>query len=437
MDEARTHSRLIRTVGLAGLVMMCINAVVGSGIFLLPSDTFRLLGPFSLWAPLLFAVPVFILVLCFAEAASAFSAPGGAFLYARTAFGDFVGFETGWMNWLARVTSLAALANGFVISLARLFPSLGRGTPRVIMLVGPLVLLAAIHIWGVRYGAATIYGLTIGKLAPLVVFVIVAIAVHPHNPLPASTSLPPPGTDWSSAALLLLFAYAGFENLGVPAGEYRNPGRDLPFALLLGTVAIALVYALTQWAALAAMPNLGATNTPIADAAAAIMGGWGALLVSVGAAVSILGTNSGTMLEGSRMLYAISIGRRRYRAVSAVHSRFHTPWIAIVIHTGIAIPLALKGSFVTLAMLSTVARMTTYLVTAAAVPRLRPRSKGFRTPGWIVPALGTLIALTLFLTLHMGNLVAAIVALAVGALLWAFGDSSVEEIDRSLALEEE
>src|SRR5213080_3590746 len=128
--------RLVRTVGFWGLVLMCINAVIGSGVFLLPTESYKLLGPFSLWAPLLFALPVFILVLCFAEASSHFSEPGGAYLYARTAFGDFVGFETGWMNWIARLTSLAALSNGFVVSLARIFPSLGTPVARAAVIIG-------------------------------------------------------------------------------------------------------------------------------------------------------------------------------------------------------------------------------------------------------------------------------------------------------------
>src|SRR5438046_618411 len=123
-DENRTQ-KLVRAVGLWGLVAMCINAVVGSGVFLLPTESYKLLGAFSLWAPLIFAVPVFILVLCFAEAASHFSETGRASLSARSPFGGFIGFETGWMNWLARVTSLAALSNGFVVSLARIFPPLG------------------------------------------------------------------------------------------------------------------------------------------------------------------------------------------------------------------------------------------------------------------------------------------------------------------------
>src|SRR6266571_6808828 len=153
MAEQQSH-KLVRAVGLWGLVAMCINAVVGSGVFLLPSESFKLLGAFSLWAPLIFALPVFILALCFAEAASYFSEPGGAYLYARTAFGDFIGFETGWMNWLARVTSLASLTNGFVVSLARLFPALGQGLARATIIVGSILILAAIHFVGVRYGAA-------------------------------------------------------------------------------------------------------------------------------------------------------------------------------------------------------------------------------------------------------------------------------------------
>src|SRR5215213_2969578 len=161
MSEQSTI-KLVRTVGFWGLVVMCINAVIGSGVFLLPYESYALLGPFSLWAPLLFAVPVFILVLCFAEAASHFDEAGGAYLYAKSAFGDFIGFETGWMNWLARVTSLASLSNGFVVALGAHFEAVKSGAPRAAILIGLIVLLAVIHLAGVRYGAASIYILTLG-----------------------------------------------------------------------------------------------------------------------------------------------------------------------------------------------------------------------------------------------------------------------------------
>lgn len=405
-------------VGFWGLVAMCINAVVGSGVFLLPSETFQLLGPFSLWAPILFALPVFVLVLCFAEASSHFDRPGGAFLYAGTAFGDFVGFETGWMNWLARTTSLAALANGMVLALGRLWPAVLEPTPRTLMIVGSLVLLAAIHALGVRYGAATIYFLTAAKLLPLALFVLAVLLLRPGNPIPESLHLPGAGTNWSEAALFMLFAYAGFENLGVPAGEFRDPRRHLPLALLIGVLAIALVYALTQFATLAALPDLAGTGTPVADAAGVVLGPFGVGLVSIGALFSMLGTNSGTMLEGSRMLYAISRGRRGLTRVARIDTRFRTPTVAIAIHTIVAIAFALGGTFARLAVLSAVARLATYLFTCLAVPRLRKLSPGFRTPGLWLPVLGTAISVALLFTLGRAHLLAAAVALAAGALLW-------------------
>ncbi|HEX2123331.1 MAG TPA: APC family permease [Thermoanaerobaculia bacterium] len=412
-----SSEKLVRTIGFWGLVAMCINAVVGSGVFLLPSESYKLLGPFSLWAPLIFAVPVFILVLCFAEAASHFSEPGGAYLYARTAFGDFIGFETGWMNWLARVTSLASLSNGFVLALALLFPALKEGMPRAAVIVATIVILAAIHFVGVRYGAASIYIFTWGKLLPLAGFILLALVMWRQNPIPASMTLPGPGTDWSSAALFMLFAYAGFENLGVPAGEYKRPRRDLPMALLAGILAIGALYVLAQLGAMATIPDLSRTDTPIASAAQVLIGPIGAVIVTIGALLSMAGTNSGTMLEGSRMLYALSLDRRLGK-LSYVHPRFHTPSVAIGIHAACALGLALGGSFRQLAMLSAVARLTTYLFTCAAVPRLRKLNEGFRTPGLVVPILGTLISLALFFTLNKFNLVAAAIALSVGAMLY-------------------
>ncbi len=409
--------KLVRTVGFWGLVAMCINAVIGSGVFLLPTESYKLLGPFSLWAPLLFAVPVLILTLCFAEASSHFSEPGGAYLYAKTAFGDFIGFETGWMNWLARVTSLASLSNGFVVALALLAPGLKTGVPRAMVITATILILALIHYLGVRYGAASIYIFTFGKLVPLIGFILLALIVWKTNPIPQSFTLPGPGTKWVDAALFMLFAYAGFENLGVPAGEYKNPRRDLPFALITGILVIATIYALVQLGAMSALPDLSQTDTPIASAASAIIGPIGALIVTVGALMSMAGTNSGTMLEGSRMLYALSLDRRM-GPVSFVHPRFRTPSVAIAIHTAVALGLALGGSFRQLALLSATARLATYLATCLAVPRLRKLNEGFRTPGLIVPILGTLVALAFVVTLDRWKLLAAAIALTVGAIVY-------------------
>jgi amino acid transporter len=410
-----SHAKLIRAVGMWGLVAMCINGVVGSGVYLLPTETFRLLGPFSLWAPLLFAIPVFILALCFAEAASHFTEPGGAYLYARAAFGDFIGFQTGWMNTLARITSLAALANGFVLSLARIFPAAGDPMARAILIAASLLVFGIIHGLGIRYGAGTIYLFTWGKMLPLSIFIVVALVAFRTNPIPGSMTLPVGEISWSEAGLFLLFAYAGFENLGIPAGEYKNPRRDLPMALLIGMLAIAVTYSLAQLAAMASLPDLSATATPIADAAAVIMGHPGALLITTGAILSILGTNLGTTLEASRMIYALTRDRKPFRFLGYVHPKTHTPVLAIALLIAIAIPVAVAGSFAKLALLSAGARLTTYLFTAAAVPRLRRLNEGFVTPGgWTIPILGTLISLYFLVNLKAAQLTALGITVALG-----------------------
>ncbi len=416
MAEEKSE-KLVRAVGLWGLVAMCINAVIGSGVFLLPSESYRLLGPFSLWAPLIFALPVFILALCFAEAASHFSEPGGAYLYARTAFGDFIGFETGWMNWLARVTSLASLSNGFVVSLARFYPPLGSGILRGALIIGSLLILGIIHFVGVKYGAVSIYVLTFGKVVPLVGFIILALILFPHNPIPESMHLPGRGTDWGGAVLFMLFAYAGFENLGVPAGEYKNPRRDLPKALLIGLLIIGAIYVLAQLGVMSALTNLADSQTPIADAAAALVGTWGAVVITLGAVMSMAGTNSGTVLEGSRMLYALSLDRRM-GAISYVHPKFRTPTVAIVVHVVVATVLALISTFANMALFSAGARLATYLFTCAAVPRLRKLNEGFRTPGLWMPILGTLISLALVVSLDRLKLIAGAIALVLGSVIW-------------------
>ena len=218
--------------------------------------------------------------------------------------------------------------------------------------------------------------------------------------------------------LFMLFAYAGFENVAAPAGEFKNPRRDLPLALLVATLAIATIYSLVQVGTMSVLTDLSQSETPVASAAAALIGPVGGIIVTVGALLSIAGTNSGTVLEGSRMLYALARDRR-IGSLSSIHGRFHTPAFAIAVHSGLALALALGGTFRQLALLSAVARLATFLVTCLALPRLRKMNEGFRTPGLIVPILGVLISLTFVLSLDGRKLLAAALALLAGAAVYA------------------
>ncbi len=363
---------------------------------------------------------VLLLVLCFAEAASHFDQPGSAYLYARTAFGEFVGFEVGWMTWLARVSSVASLSVGFAQAIGYVWPSTAAGVPRALAIAVPMLALTAINVVGVRSAVGVAVGLVVSKLLPLVLFVAVGVFFARWETL---ADQPAGSGGWGEAALLLLFAYAGFENTAAPAGEYRKPRRDIPFALLVNIAVVTTLYVGVQWVTLGTLPDAASSPTPLADAAEGFLGPWAGLLLTLGAALSILGTNSNTVLAGPRYLWALAHNGYGPASLARVHPRFRTPANAVILQTAIALPLALSGTFVSLAALSVVARLTTYVGTAAAVPVLRKTmpdtAETFRLPGGpLIPASAVLLGLGLAASARSDNLIAAAIALAVGAVLF-------------------
>lgn len=325
------------------------------------------------------------------------------------------------MTWLARVSSVASLSVGFAQALSFLLPQTKAGTGQTLAIVLPLLLLTAINLVGVKSGVRTAVFLAITKIVPLLVFIGVGIFYVSRTlatlPTPTSGTL-------GEAALLLLFAYAGFENTAAPAGEFKNPRRDVPFALVANITIVTLLYTLVQWVALGTLPNLAESETPLADAAQIFLGGWGGLLLTVGAVLSILGTNSNTVLAGPRYLWALAADGFGPRALTYIHPRFRTPMVAILTQTAIALPLALSGTFTQLATLSVIARLATYFGTAAAVLRLRRKLPDapnvVRTPGGsVIPIAALLLCVAFAASAETRNLIAGAIALLVGLALYA------------------
>lgn len=393
-------------------------------MYLLPAAAAALLGPASLWAVLVTGGAVALLVLCFAEAASYFDEPGGGYVYTREAFGEFVGFEVGWMTWLARIASVASLSNGFAQALGFLWPEATVGMTRALVIATPLALLTWINVVGVKSGARTAVFLSIAKVIPLIFLIIVGL---PAIDTSALFPIPAPRTDvLGEAALLLLFAYAGFENTAAAAGEYKNPRRDVPFALLTMIGLVTTLYFLIQLVALGTLPDLASRveGAPLADAATLLVGAWAGVVMTIGAAVSIEGNVGNTTLMGPRYLFALAEDGFGPRALASVHPRWRTPYVAIIVQSTIALILALSGSFVQLAMLSIVARLATYMGTAAAVPVLRrkfPRTEStVRLPGGpLIPIAALVLCLVFLMSATRWNLIAGAIALVVGLVLFA------------------
>ncbi|MGH8074699.1 MAG: APC family permease [Lysobacter sp.] len=419
---------MVRAVSRWQLFGLALNDVIGSGIYLLPAAAAALLGPSSLWAVLLAGLAVSLLVLCYAQASSYFDDPGGGYLYAREAFGSFIGFEVGWMLFLTRIASAAALSNGLAEAVTHFWPSAAGGVIRVAIVVGSLAFLVGVNVVGVRAAARTGVFLAIAKLVPLLMFIGIGamfVDTTMAAPLAAGSVFDLPLGDLGQAALLLLFAYAGFENLPAAAGEYRNPRRDVPFALLAMIATVTAVYFAVQWVALGTLPGLAESHTPLADAAARFGGGWLALVLTVGATVSILGTNSNTIMLGPRYLHALAMDGYGPRALADIHPRFRTPAVAIVTLGVLSLALALTGSFVQLALLSVVARLFTYIGTATSVLMLHKRygnqPGAMRLPGGpLIPVVALLLSIGLLASAKIENLVAGAIALLVGAVIYRF-----------------
>ncbi len=417
---------LKRALGRWDLTAIGVNQVIGGAIFLLPSDVARLVGP---WGPLAFmAVGLLSLsiALCFAEAGSRFDKTGGPYLPARAAFGRFVGFEVGWMMWFTRVTSQASVANGLALALAFYWPAVALGAPRMALIAGLTIALTVINVIGIKQSSWVVNTLTIGKLAPLALFIIIGIwFIDPSHfaAMPAVTR-----EQASGAAILLIFAYGGYEVTGVLAGEAANPRKDVPFAFVATLIVVTIVMSLTSLVATGVVPDLAASKTPLAAGAAVFLGAAGALLISAGAAISMTGNNMGQILNGSRTIFALAENGDLPRWFARVHPGYHTPSNAILFTAVVALTLALTGSFVALAAVSAIARLVMYLAVCASTLVLRRRvPTGDVGPaqftvagGPVVPVVAMIVALGILAGASQAQLTAGALALAAGAVLFFF-----------------
>jgi len=411
-------SSLRRELGRWDLTAIGVNQVIGGAVFLVPAVTASLIGAWSWIAVALTGLLALLIALNFAEAASRFDGTGGAYLYARAAFGRFASFEVGWMLWVTRVTSWASVVNGLADALGYYWPAIRSGAWRQALIVTVVGAILTINLRGIRQSAWTVNALTIGKLAPLALFIAIGL---PHVSWPALA--PSGGVEWhavSAAALALIFAYGGYEVVPVPAGEARDPRRIVPFAMVMTILIVAAVLTLAQVVALGTLPALAASKTPLADSAAGFLGAGGALMMTAAAAVSMTGNNMGQALSGSRNLFALAEHRDVPAVFGRVHPRFRTPSIAIAFTSIVSLALALSGSFAALAAVSAVSRLVVYVATCASVLALRRQGRApFTIPlGPVIPGVALLVSAAILYGATPLQRRAGLIALVAGAILY-------------------
>ncbi len=388
MDQL-TDSRLIRGIRRWDLVAVAINGIIGAGIFGLPSKIYGLIGSYSLIAFLVCALVVTLIILCFAEVGSRFGETGGPYLYAREALGPVVGFEVGWLVWLARLAAFAANCNLLVTYLGFFWPAATSGLWRVMVITAIVVSLTGVNVVGVRNAALFSNVFTIGKLIPIVLFI--GTGMFFIDPQSFSFADQPTYGTFSTSVLLLVYAFTGFEMAVIPAGEVRDPRRTLPMAILTAMGVVSLVYTLIQVVCIGTLPELAGSERPLADAGSRFFGSAGASIISAGALVSIVGNLNVLILAGSRLPFAMAERHELPRILAATHERFKTPHYSILLTAAIMLVLTLSGTFIYALTISTIARLVAYAATCLALPVLRRRSEArpalFNLPGGIAVAI--------------------------------------------------
>jgi amino acid transporter len=349
-----------RDVGIWGAALLALNGMIGAAIFGLPGKLDAAVGSFAPWLLLLAGVGIMPVVLCYADLASRFDASGGPQLYAGKAFGQFIGFEAGWMLYAARAAALAANAHVLAAYAGALWPPLNSS----LTIIGTIGAITLINVVGIRRAVDTLGGMTMLKLMPLILIGALGLllAPIPSPVLPEFSAV-------ESVALAALYAFVGFEAATIPAGETRDPERNIPRALLLTVAAVTSLYVVVQLAYTAS--GIGESDAPLAELASRSIGPAGVAILGVTAIVSVLANQLSAVTSISRITSSFADQGLLPRWFGKVSLRFATPVNSILAVGAIGLGLALWGKdFLILAVISTVARLFAYLACIAAVPRL-------------------------------------------------------------------
>jgi len=427
--RAQSSVGLVRTIGRWSLAALMLNTMIGASIFGLPSIIAGYLGKLSPAGYLIAFAGVAVIAACLAEVSSYFQEAGGPYLYTRVAFGRFAAIQIGWLTWLSRITACSGVANLFITYLSSFFPTVTHGWIRGTILTSLIGFLAAVNYRGVSGGNALSNFFTITKVLLLTLFIaggFMALALHPSVRV-TPAAVPLTAANCFQAILLMVYAYGGFEAALFASGEASDPRKDAPVALLIAIVTATLLYICVQVVVIYTLTNPGATTKPAVDSARQFLGPLGVSLVAVGTLISVYGYLSANMLHTPRVTFAMGERGDLPSFFAAIHPRFRTPHLSIVIFALMLILFSIGGSFRWNASLSAISRLFMYGAIVAALPVLRRKhSEGgrLRLPaGMFFTVLGLGFVAVLLAQMHRTEFIVMSITFAVALLnwLWARG----------------
>jgi amino acid transporter len=390
--SAAESPHLLRALRRRDLIGILLNAMIGAGMLAAPARVYDLAGGWSFLVLAAAAAILAPLILCFADLGSRFSATGGPYLYARAALPGWLAFAVGWLMWISQALSVATLANLLVSYLAGFFPAIGSGLPRAAVIVAVGLGLTGIALRGIKQSANAINLLIVLKVGFVLAFVAGGVAFVQPERLAVRNAVPDAIT-FAQAVLIYLFAYSGFERASVVAGEARDPQRDGPAALLTSVVLVTLAYGAVLLVCAGVLDDPTATDRPLAEVGRQLFGPIGQIAVSAGAIAVILGTLLVITVAMPRMLLAISEQGQLPAPLGAIHPRFQTPYVAILVSSVLAYGSALATDLIGSLTFATAARLMGYVLCCLALWRLS-RTVGAPPALFNLPARGVVALVT-------------------------------------------
>lgn len=396
--QATQKKKLIRGIGIYGSAFLVLNGMIGAGIFALPSAVAAKAGILSPWLFLAVGLLIITVVLTFAELSSYFRISGGPVLYATRAFGPLVGFSTGWIYYVSRAAAIAANSNAMAIYLGTVWPWFDSRAGHAVVVLIVCAGLTFVNVRGVKDSVRTLAFFTFFKVIPLLILILLGLQyVTPDILFPGSL---PTVDDLGGTALLLIYAFVGFEQVLITAGETAKPKVTIPKALILTMIATGLLYFLIVLVYVAVLGGGVDDKATLVDVGRKLAGPVGAIAITLAAIFSIGGNLAGTMLAVPRATFSLAEHRLLPPWFGQIHQKYSTPANSVIFLGILAAALGSSGSFVFLATASSLTRLITYIVCIAALPVIKGKAdtstiaRAFRIPGgYTIPFIALILCL--------------------------------------------
>ena len=425
MSNTNSDEGLKRVIGVPGLALTIVNGVIGAGIFALPAIVGIELGAYGVFGYIFCSIMLASIMLCYAEIGSRVTSSGGSYAYVEAAFGDFIGYIINWLYFFGwGILGSAALVNVIADSLEVLFPAFANSLVRGFFFFTLIGFTILINVRGAKQGIGFVKLITLLKLIPLLCIIIFGFSYVKGSNLQLRHM--PSLKTFGDTALILFFAFAGFEtSLGV-SGELKNPKRTVPLGIFLGGTVVLIVYILLQIVTQGVLGTAIASfkDAPLAAVAQKIVGPVGATILLITAAVSCFGSVSADIMATPRSLFAVANDGMFPKFLGKVHPKFATPHLAITTYGSLIFIFSISGGFKQLAILASAAILLIYLAVILSTIKLRKKKQPadentFKVPGGlIIPLVGIATIIWLLTSLSKWEILSTIIFIAAICLLY-------------------